>query len=248
MYEVLKKYCSNLENRLSGVNQEEEGIARVKEEIAPLLEDPTFLVETLTELVEGEANLLATDNNDITIYRSSQGLFSVRLFVWQSFVPYPVHDHGSWGLLGCLAGQVQQTKYRRLDDGGEEHYAHLEQTQQMVLKPGDTDKMYPLDRGIHHMEALGDRTALTLHTYGPPKRKGYIRGFVPHRKTTYRIFPPKYGPRVVGLYALSALPARSTERVFGSIEKEGHPLLQEITRLIKSDRLKEKRDDEIGRS
>ncbi len=237
MSDIFQRYCSNLEQRLAGVADEEESIAIVSEEVLPLLEDPSFLTEKLAEMAEGKTELLATDSNDVTLYRSSQGLFSVRLFVWEPFVPYPVHDHGSWGLLGCLTGEVLQTKYRRLDDGREENTAHLEETEKGVLRPGETGKIYPLDRGIHHMESGGNKTALTLHTYGAPVRKGYIRGFVPHRKTTYRIFPPKYGPRVIGLNALSSIPTAETREVFDRVEKEGHPLMKEMIQLIKSARL-----------
>lgn len=191
------------------------------------------MLEKLTEMAQGGLDLKATDYNDVTLYRSSEGLFSVRLFVWEAFVPYPVHDHGSWGVVGCLAGRIQETKYRRLDNAQEENYANLEELQKTVMTPKKIAKVYPLNQGIHHMEALGGKTALTLHTYGAPKRKGYIRGFVPERKTTYRIFPPKYGPRVIGLKALSAVDNRSAHETIDKVDNEGHPLMKEMIQLIR---------------
>ena len=234
MSELFDNYCSNLEKRLSGIEKEEEAIAAVTEEVNSLLKDPTFLVEQLTEMAEGKMELLSTDYNDVTLYRSPEGRFSVRLFVWEAFVPYPVHDHGSWGVVGSLAGQVQETKYKRLDDAEEENYAHLEEIKKSVLTPGGITKVYPLNRGIHHMEAMEGKTALTLHTYGAPVRKGYIRGFVPDRKTTYRIFPPKYGPRIIGMKALNAINQDIAGKVMDRVESEGHPMMKEMIQVIRS--------------
>lgn len=230
-------YCRELDRHLAGDKGESEAIKIVFSEVKGLLRDPSFLLPILTGMAEGKMNgeQKATDYNDITLYRNPRGLYSVRLFVWESFVPYPVHDHGAWGVVAGISGQVKETKYRRVDndDSEDENTAVLEINREAVLTPGAMTAVLPLDRGIHHMEPLNGKTALTLHTYGAPVRKGYIRGFVPERKTAYRIYAPKYGSRVIGLKALSSLNIAETVKTINRLSGNGHPLiLEEARRLL----------------
>ena len=234
MSKLFSSCCSRLEASLTENMEEDRAIDLVKEQMKPLLEDLSYLETPLAEMAEGKTKQLATDYNDVTLYRSLNGKFSIRLFVWEALVPYPVHDHGSWGVVGCLAGQVEETKYRRQDRAQDENYARLEIFSNRKLNPGAMTKVYPLDRGIHHMTAYGNCTALTLHIYGTPVRKGYIRGFVPERKTTYRIFPPKYGVKVIGLKGLSAIDTPQAPSIIEEVEGEGHPLIKELLPIIRS--------------
>ena len=59
----------------------------------------------------------------------------------------------------------------RLDDGKKEGYAELEEVSSIVLNPGETTYVLPLNKGIHRMENLGRDTAITINVYGPTSVK-----------------------------------------------------------------------------
>lgn len=233
MADVFTSYCRSLETRLSDADSKE-AVKIVSEEIKRVLADPSFLLPFLEEMAEGKilGELRAADYNDITLYRSQGNLFSVRLFVWEAFTPYPIHDHGSWGVVGCLSGRIALTQYNRTDSGQDVNKAVLEERTKIVMSPGDTTIVLPLDKGIHHMEAFGGKTAISLHTYGKPVRKGYIRGFNPDNHSTYRIYAPKYLSRIIALKALSSLDSSKTTETAERFVREGNPVLTEEARLI----------------
>jgi len=61
------------------------------------------------------------------VYRPPDGAFSIVSMVWGPGMAFPVHDHLAWGLIGVLKGCVNETRYRRVDDGAQEGYAELEE-------------------------------------------------------------------------------------------------------------------------
>lgn len=52
-------------------------------------------------------------------------------------VEVPVHDHGTWEVVGVYEGELAYRAFRRLDDGAREGYADLELTEERVLRPGE---------------------------------------------------------------------------------------------------------------
>jgi len=86
-----------------------------------LLSDPRWFQEFLEKLLmdPGFLNRQPTSvyRNEITLHRSPGQSFSVLAYIWEPNRPSPIHDHGSWGLIGSLIEQVREKKYRRLDYG-----------------------------------------------------------------------------------------------------------------------------------
>lgn len=96
----------------------------------------------------------------------------------------PVHNHGTWEILGVYQGELEYRSYRRLDDGSREGYAELELAEECVLRPGDF-RVVPLPpHDIHGFQARnGDMWMMgVLHgafaeerLYFDPEHKSYIR-------------------------------------------------------------------------
>ena len=190
LFKKLVKEEPNFENLLK------EGRKLVSE----LTGDPSFLKDFFERVITDDDfayNRWPTmDYNEITLHRDEEGLFSVRLFLWYPHVTYYPHSHGSWGIVGCITGEVSEIKYRRLDDGKNPFYAELKEDSKFILKPGETTYVLPLNEGIHSMFSNIDKPSLTLHVYGKPVRKGYFEIFEPSRKTIYRVYSNKYKDRV----------------------------------------------------
>lgn len=176
--------------------------------VSKLLTNSTLLDELLSRLVLDDgflkAQYQAIDPNDIIIYRSPRRSFSLRAFIWEPGVCYPIHDHGSWGVVGVYMNPIRERKYQR-PDHGEKNSARVEVKSDQVLLPGQVTTVLPLDDGIHQMENPGEEAAISLHTYGAAIRKGYIQYFDPHFNTVRRVYPPTSYTRVLAIRTLGSM-------------------------------------------
>lgn len=175
-----------------------------------LLGDTEILNQLLTRLVLDDsflkAQYQAIDPNDIIIYRSPQRSFSLRAFIWEPGVRYPIHDHGSWGIVGVYLNPVRERKYLRVDDGQQPHAATVQMKSDEVLLPGQVTTVLPMNDGIHQMENAGDRgVAVSIHMYGAPVRKGYIQLFDPHFNSVRRVYPPQAFTRALAIRTLGSI-------------------------------------------
>lgn len=64
-------------------------------------------------------------------------------------IEVPVHDHGTWEIVGVYAGELEYRAYKRLDDGSCEGYADLELTDERVLRAGEFSVVPPPPDDAH---------------------------------------------------------------------------------------------------
>jgi predicted metal-dependent enzyme (double-stranded beta helix superfamily) len=168
--------------------------------------------------------------NEITLHRSSDSFFLVLCYIWDKGLSDTIHDHGSWGIIGSFVRPVGEQKYMRLDDGKKEGYAELQEISSIVLNPGETTYVLPLNKGIHRMENFGSDTAITINVYGPNVRKGFVQFFYPEMNSVKSVYPPKTLREALAVRALGSMAAPWSEellkRVLASelpdyIKKEG---------------------------
>lgn len=182
-----------------------------------LLRVPNLLNDTLTRLVLDEPFLksqwLSIDANEIVLYRSPDKSFSVRVYIWEPQVTYPIHDHGAWGLVGGYINQFRERKYARVDDGQTENRAEIKLIAEGEFNPGETTIVRPLNEGIHQMGATGDQAAVTVHVYGTPIRKGYIQNYNPHNQGVHRVYAPQLYKQALAIRALGSIPDAWAEEV-----------------------------------
>ncbi len=174
-----------------------------------LVGDPFWFREILKKIIlDPEFINLQKDSvfeNEITLYRSPDRAFSVLAYLWEAQSSTPIHDHGSWGIIGALTQRIQEKKYRRLDDGKKEGVGEIQEISSRWIEPGDTTYVLPLDEGIHRMEAAADRGSITISIYGESLRKGYIHFFDASRRKVIRAYPPKLYKKVLAIRSLGTI-------------------------------------------
>lgn len=82
-----------------------------------------------------------------------------------------VHDHGSWGLVGQVAGEEIERTYQihPADDG----LVRLHPEESLHLRPGDAVKLLPPERDLHSVETVGVQTSFTLHAFASDPVQGF---------------------------------------------------------------------------
>jgi predicted metal-dependent enzyme (double-stranded beta helix superfamily) len=223
----LEQFCDSLNDLLKG-----------KPDISTLISTGRSLVSELMNQKEWFGDILQRilfDNefsesqrpgiwpNEITLHRSSDRSFLVLCYIWDKGLSDTIHDHGSWGIIGSFVRPVGEHKYMRLDDGKKEGYAELEEVSSIVLNPGETTYVLPLNKGIHRMENFGSDTAITINVYGPNVRKGYVQFFYPEMNSVSRVYPPKTLREALAVRALGSLAAPRSEELLKRVLKSGLP-------------------------
>jgi predicted metal-dependent enzyme (double-stranded beta helix superfamily) len=102
------------------------------------------------------------------IYVSSDHSLSLYALVWQPGQWTPVHDHGSWGVVGVLQGMLEERSYIRLEaDRGADEDIALARGGVILLAPGTVTSFVPNPDHIHvtGVPATSELT-VSLHLYG----------------------------------------------------------------------------------
>lgn len=138
--------------------------ARAVETIVPLMHEFLPRAGALLEAAHRRADPQHYARNAILIGER----LSLYALVWLPGQWTPVHDHGSWGVVGIIEGSLQERAWIRTspDDGRDEALCLLPGGV-LVLEPGSVTSFVPNPDHIHvtGVPASG-RRALTLHLYG----------------------------------------------------------------------------------
>ncbi len=243
MQDTIQDFCGQVKRYLSEMGEQAFTAAGGQKLLGDFVRESVFLKELFTKLITDDAFLFARwpamDPNEITVHRDPGGLFSLRLYIWHPAVTYPIHSHGSWGVVACVAGEIEERKFERLDDGTRVGHATIREINRITLKPGDTTAVLPLNDGVHQMESrTRDLPSVSLHLYGRAVRGGFIELFDLPKETVYRVGPPKYYDRYCAIQTLSAVGEGWCRELLEVAAADKKPLmrLEALSALAKIDR------------
>jgi len=164
------------------------------EMLSQLVLSENWFQEILAKLLLDEefykSQLYSIDKNEIQLYRSPDKLFTIRAYIWDPKLIYPIHDHGSWSIIASHINEIRERKFIRLDDKSDENFGILKQIDDKKLLPGYTTVVLPIDDGIHQMESLNNKSAVSIHVYGNPIRKGFIRNYDINSNSIKYVYSP----------------------------------------------------------
>jgi len=99
---------------------------------------------------------LYTDETGLTLVRARFGPEAMT----------PIHNHGSWGIVGVYRGEDRYQIWRRLDDGATPGAARIELVDEMILGPGDVVIMPNPPQDLHAQQGYGGEAAYELVLFG----------------------------------------------------------------------------------
>jgi predicted metal-dependent enzyme (double-stranded beta helix superfamily) len=159
MYTALNEHIKRVRQILSKDLNERDIIDQVVVSTATLLKEPISLgSDHLKTPAEGYGrNLL---NQDPFFG------FVVVAMVWPPKEGTPVHDHGTWGVVGVAEGGLSVTNYIRNDDGSQSGHASLAELGTISARAGDATYVLPPDEDIHKVWNSTTKQSISIHTYG----------------------------------------------------------------------------------
>lgn len=93
-------------------------------------------------------------------------LFNVTSVVWGPGDGAKAHNHDTWGLVGVLENELQETRFKRHDDGTKEGYAELTVTAVNSNKAGMVSTLLAPEDDIHEMLNVTRKNTVEVHVYG----------------------------------------------------------------------------------
>lgn len=93
-------------------------------------------------------------------------LFNISAVVWGPGDNAKAHNHDTWGMVGVIENEIQETRFRRKDDGSRADYAELEVTGVLHNKAGMVSCLLSPDDDIHEMNNVTARDTVEIHVYG----------------------------------------------------------------------------------
>jgi predicted metal-dependent enzyme (double-stranded beta helix superfamily) len=203
--------CEQWAERLQKLENENERIEYIHSVLPQLLADRQLWIRTLESVLAGDSypdlRQATMFKDEMILYPNHRRLFSLRLFIYDSLVYTPIHDHNAWGVIGSVSGLLEIVRYRREDDGSDDRFARLQLEDRYLLRPGQTDVTHPLDAGIHQTGNPDKGASIMLSVYGNPIRRLYIHRFDLESQRVYRMYPPRMQKKKLAGRALDALTA-----------------------------------------
>jgi predicted metal-dependent enzyme (double-stranded beta helix superfamily) len=131
-----------------------------KPALEKLLWDPMLVPEPYRQVVHDHRP------SQFLLYRAGDNTLTVSVVVWGPGHSAAPHDHQTWGMLGLYAGQMCETRYRRVDDGSNPRQGKLQQIDVVQRKAGEVWHLLPPDEEIHALENRSSMPAIEIHVYG----------------------------------------------------------------------------------
>lgn len=102
------------------------------------------------------------------VYDAPDASLSLYVLVWSPGQWTPIHDHGSWGVVGVLEGVLEERNYVRLSpDRGADEGIDLARGGVILLGRGAVTSFVPNPDHIHVTGVPAERPrAVSLHLYG----------------------------------------------------------------------------------
>ena len=116
----MNQLIHDLGQLISAPRSERERIQRVADRLGSFVKDKPALAPQFTQ--PGKDTYARR-----LVHRDPQHRFVVVAMAWGPGQQTPVHDHGTWGIIGMLQGKIAAWVYQRQDDGSREGYAKLEE-------------------------------------------------------------------------------------------------------------------------
>ena len=119
-------------------------------------------------------------------------LFNVSSVVWGPGDSAKAHNHDTWGMVGVIENEIQETRFRRRDDGSKPDYAEIEAVAVLKNSAGMVSCLVAPNDDIHEMLNVTGRDTVEIHVYGKDLTDMPRLRFDPSTKSAKTFASPKY--------------------------------------------------------
>jgi 3-mercaptopropionate dioxygenase len=151
---TLQSFISDVD-RITG---EETDAHKITERISPLLGQ---LVKSPDSVPAEYLGSPVGQRGRYMLHRAAR--FNVTSVVWRPGDRAGAHNHETWGVIGVIANEIEETRYRVIETGAT--HAHLTTLRVTRHGPGAVSCLVPGDE-VHAMYNPTNRDTVEIHVYG----------------------------------------------------------------------------------
>jgi 3-mercaptopropionate dioxygenase len=144
---------------LNRITREETSAHRITERAAPLL---ARLVRNAGSIPAHYLTSPAAQRGRYMLHRAPR--FNITAVVWRPGDTAGAHNHETWGVIGVIDNEIEETRYRMAEEGAGR--ATLEVTSVKRHKAGAVSRLIPRTDEIHRMHNPTSRDTTEIHVYG----------------------------------------------------------------------------------
>ena len=102
------------------------------------------------------------------IYIDPKNRLSLYALVWLPGQWTPIHDHGTWGVVGIVEGGLEERNFIRTDDQARTAMDNISLSRggSIILTPGSVTSFVPNPDHIHITGNASKKRTVSLHLYG----------------------------------------------------------------------------------
>jgi predicted metal-dependent enzyme (double-stranded beta helix superfamily) len=179
----LKNFIDDLERITRTENSQEKIVNAAKPLLAKLVQQPNCIEARCRK--RG-----ATAYGRYMLHRAP--LFNISSVVWGPGDNAKAHNHDTWGMVGVVENEIQETRFRRKDNGSNPEYVDLEVSAVLKNQAGMVSCLIAPDDDIHEMHNVTDRDTVEIHVYGKDLTDMPRLRFDVATKTKKTFASPKY--------------------------------------------------------
>ncbi len=155
----MQEFVEQVREIVRAGGSEEKVTAQVAARLEPILDAPNLLSEEqLLVKVEG-----FTLNR---VHIEPDESFSIGAGIWDVGQTTPIHDHGTWGVIGIYRGMEKEESFLR--EGPRENGARVRLTPrgERLAAPGDVFVCCTHDDDVHRVSCASAEPVVGIHVYG----------------------------------------------------------------------------------
>jgi predicted metal-dependent enzyme (double-stranded beta helix superfamily) len=159
-YETLEAFIADVKEALTENEPRDATLEQIADLMRALVRSP--LVARVHDELAGNVH---TGRQSGPLYTDESGLTLVR----GRFEPdalTPIHNHGSWGVIGVYRGRDRYQIWRRLDQQHGPGSARVQLVEERVLEAGDVAILPPPPQDIHAQQGLDGAPAYEFVLFG----------------------------------------------------------------------------------
>lgn len=150
------------------IRQVEEIVSRGGDETTVTTQVAEKLRELLKHRDEGiiPPGMMQPNPDKYVLYRlyvDPEDRFSIAAAVWNVGQTTPIHDHGTWGVIGIVQGSEYEIHY---DPPSGEGAAPMVKTSESYLEAGDVTVCCTSEHDVHEVRCASSVPCVGIHVYG----------------------------------------------------------------------------------
>jgi predicted metal-dependent enzyme (double-stranded beta helix superfamily) len=139
------------------ITRDEQDHHAITERVAPLL---GRLVRNPASIPPEFLRSPANERGRYMLHRAPS--FNVTAVTWRPGDTAGAHNHETWGVIGVIDNEIEETRYRVIEDG---ERTRLEVKNVLRHRPGAVSRLVPGDE-VHAMHNATERDTVEIHVYG----------------------------------------------------------------------------------